>query len=153
MNRDGIAAQLVGAGLVPAALGTAITSIQVDPVPLAPGLARRFVASHLDHVSVPQRDAAVLLISELVTAIILNASTTMEVGVGKVESDVVLAVRDRSLPTADPPPGLHGRGKALVMALADDHGTLKDERFNTVWVVLREHGRAVGALDQSRGLA
>lgn len=153
MGRDSLVAQLTAAGLVPSGGGGhAVAAMQLDPVPLAPGLARQFVGEHLAGVPVSQRDAALLLTSELVTRVILHARTSLEVGVGRCAGDVVLAVSDHD-PESDAgaPKQLRGRTKALVTALADDHGTLGGSTSRTVWLVLREHGRATsaGALEAS----
>jgi hypothetical protein len=147
--RNGLAAQLAAVGVIPTA-SSAISAMQLDPVPLAPGLARRFVGSHLEGVSMPQRDAALLLASELVTSVVLHARTSLEIAVGTRDGDVVLAVRDHD-PGADDAVALRGRTKALVIALADEHGTMSEQRCQTVWLVLREHGRAAtaGALEAS----
>jgi hypothetical protein len=126
--------------------------MQLDPVPLAPGLARRFVNTQLRGVSALQRDAALLLTSELVTSVVLRSRTTLEIGVGRFAGDVVLAVSDHDPATTSAgQTTLRGRAKALVTALADEHGTLADQRCNTIWLVLREHGRATsaGALEAS----
>ena len=40
---------------------------------------------------------------------------------------------------------LDARSKALVNALADEHGTLAEPRCRTIWVLLRAHGRATSA--------
>jgi hypothetical protein len=146
VGRNTLAAQLTAAGLIPSGGGQALAAMQLDPVPLAPGLARRFVDSHLDGLPVSQRDAALLLTSELVTGVILHARTSLEVGVGRLAGDVVLAVSDHDPQSADKIVNpLRGRTKALVTALADEHGTLAGVRSNTVWLVLRAHGRATGA--------
>ena len=146
MGRDTLAAQLTAAGLIPSDCGQALAAMQLDAVPLAPGLARRFVDSHLDGVPVSQRDAALLLTSELVTRVILHARTSLEVGVGRLAGDVVLAVSDHDPQSEDnAAKPLRGRTKALVTALADEHGTLAAPRSSTVWLVLREHGRATSA--------
>jgi hypothetical protein len=129
--------------------------MQLDAVPLAPGLARRFVDEQLDGIPVTQRDAALLLTSELVTQVILHARTSLEVGVGRRAGDVVLAVADNDPETHETSPQrLRGRTKALVTALADEHGTLANPRSSTVWLVLRERGRATsaGALEATSGL-
>jgi hypothetical protein len=122
--------------------------MQLDPVAPAPGLARRFVEAQLVAATVAQREAAVLLTSELVTNVVLNARTSLEVGVGCVAGSVLLAVADRDTSAEIDPSGigrLRGRGKVLISALADEHGTLRNARGNTVWLVLHEHGRATGA--------
>jgi hypothetical protein len=116
--------------------------MQLDPVPLAPGLARRFVTAHLEGASASQRDAALLLMSELVTSVVLHARMSLELGVVTRDSDIVLAVSDHDPPNDD---ALRGRTKALVAALADEHGTLSEPRCRTVWVLLRDHGRATSA--------
>jgi hypothetical protein len=70
----------------------------------------------------------------------------LEIAVATVENDVVVAVSDHDPSpdeAADKP--LRGRSKALVVALADDYGTLSDVRSRTVWVLLREHGKANSA--------
>ena len=150
VKAGGIAAQLVGAGLIPNGSAGAIASMKLDPVPPAPGLARKFIESELASTSVGQREAAVLLVSELVTNIVLNARTSLEIAVGSVAGSVLLAVADRE-PAADVDlvGRLRGRGKVLVNALADEHGTLRTARGSTIWVVLHRHGRAAeaGALE------
>ena len=148
MGGDSLAAQMTAAGLLPSGCSLSVT--QLDPVPLAPGLARRFVDSNLGGASMMQREAALLLTSELVTTVLLHARTSLELGVFLQDGNVVLAVRDH-----DPAEGesatkaLRGRSKDLVVALADDHGTLAEPRRRTVWVLLRPHGRATtaGTLD------
>ena len=145
MARDTLATQLVAAGLIPSGPSAGISAMQLDPVPLAPGLARRFVDEHLPDASATQREAALLLTSELVTNILLHARTSLDVGVGTFDGAVVLAVCDHDPPDAEPSSGLRGRTKALVNALADDHGTVAEPRCRTVWVVLRKQGRANSA--------
>lgn len=152
MKPSSIPLQLVGAGLIPSGSANSIAAMQLDPVPPAPGLARKFVASHLVSVPVAQREAALLLTSEIVTSAVLDSGTSLEIGVGRIGGSVLLAVADRD-PDVDVDPSsigrLRGRGKILVTALADDHGTLRSSRGSTVWIVLHEHGRAsaAGALD------
>ena len=122
--------------------------MHLDPVPPAPGVARKFVENQLAQATVAQRDAAVLLTSELVTNVVLNSRTSLEVGVGCVAGSVLLAIADRDSAAQTDPSGigrLHGRGKVLVSSLADDHGTLRNARGNTVWLIFHEHGRATGA--------
>ncbi|MDX6287437.1 MAG: hypothetical protein QOG53_2922 [Frankiales bacterium] len=148
MRPGGIPAQLVGAGLIPNGSAGAIASMYLDPVAPAPGVARKFVEAQLSNATVAQREAAVLLTSELVTNVVLNARTSLEVGVGCVAGSVLLAVADRDSSAETDPSGigrLRGRGKVLVSSLADEHGTLRNARGNTVWLVLHEHGRATGA--------
>jgi hypothetical protein len=146
MGRDSLSAQLAAAGVLPTGGSATLAVMQLDPVPLAPGLARRFVQANLSHVSSSQRDAALLLTSELVTGVVLHARTSLEIGVGTVEGDVVLAVTDHDL--AEPGaavPSLRGRSKALVAALADEHGAVSEHRCRMFWAVLRVHGRASSA--------
>jgi hypothetical protein len=122
--------------------------MQLDPVPPAPGLARRFVEAQLATATVAQREAAVLLASEIVTNAVLNTRTSVEIGVGRVAGTVLLAVADRDASgdvDLNNVGRLRGRGKILVTALADDHGTMRNPRGNTVWIVLHEHGRATAA--------
>ncbi len=146
MTREAMAVQLSAAGLLPPGAGSSVSVTQLDPVPLAAGLARQFVAANLARSSSTQREAALLLASELVTNVLLHARTSLEVGVCSRAGDVVLAVTDH-----DPGEGsagarkLRGRSKDLVEALADDHGSLNEPRCQTVWVLLREHGRAMSA--------
>jgi hypothetical protein len=142
VGRDTLAGQLMSAGLLQSGQTSGLAAMQLDPVPLAPGLARRFVNSQLEHVSVSQRDAALLLMSELVTGVILHARNSLELGVLTRDSDVVLAVSDHDPPSGDT---LRGRTKTIVSALADEHGTLNEPGCRTVWVVLRAHGRATSA--------
>jgi hypothetical protein len=92
VGRDTLATQLVAAGLIPSGPSAGIAAMQLDPVPLAPGLARRFVDANLTEASASQREAALLLTSELVTSILLHARTSLDVGVGTVDGAVVLAV-------------------------------------------------------------
>ena len=144
----GIPAQLVGAGVIPNGSASAIASMRLDPVPPAPGLARKFVEAQLALATVAQREAAVLLTSELVTNVVLNARTSLEIGVGCVAGSVLLAVADRDSSAETDPSGLgrlRGRGKTLVSTLVDEHGTLRNARGNTVWLVFHQHGRATGA--------
>jgi hypothetical protein len=131
--------------------------MQLDPVPPAPGVARKFVEGQLTTASAAQREAAVLLTSEIVTNAVLNARASLEIGVGCVAGSVLLAVADRDR-GADVGAGagvgvgeLRGRGKVLVTALADDHGSFRNQLGSTVWIVLHEHGRATsaGALETS----
>ncbi|MFL6241110.1 MAG: ATP-binding protein [Actinomycetes bacterium] len=146
MGRDSLALQLSAAGVLPSGTPTSVVAMPLDPVPLAPGLARRFVNENLSRASAAQREAALLITSELVTSVLLHARTSLEVAVCNVAKDVILAVIDHDPgDEREAAKGLRGRGKALVTALADDYGTVGQGRCRTVWVVLREHGRATCA--------
>ena len=145
MARDSLSSQLVAAGLITSGSASGLAAMQLDPVPLAPGLARRFVDSNLARASASQREAALLLASELVTSIVLHARTSLEVGVGTVDDAVVLAVTDHDPEAETSGTPLRGRSKALVSALADDHGTVSEPHCRTIWVLLRKQGRANSA--------
>jgi len=157
MRPVGVSAQLVSAGLIPNASSGTISCMRLDAVPPAPGLARKFVEAQLAAATVAQREAAVLLASELVTNAVLGARSSLEVGVGVVEGRVIVAVNDpkRRAPDEGTIEGRSARstGRVLISALADQHGAVQHECGRTVWAVLNEHGRAAcaGAVSESAG--
>jgi hypothetical protein len=134
-----------------------MTCMKLDAVPPAPGLARKFVESQLMAATVAQREAAILLTSELVTNAVLGSRNSLEVGVATVQGRVVVAVHDpnrlRGHPASVERRTSRNAGVMMMAALADEHGTVHHDMGRTVWAVLHEHGRAAAAGAVEEGLA
>lgn len=98
--------------------------VRLVPRPEVVGAARRFVLERLTEWSLTELAApALLLTSELVTNAVLHACSVLDLTVELAAGQLRVAVRDDepSLPMPATP-GLdteHGRGLALVAALAD----------------------------------
>lgn len=130
-------------------------TIRLDPVARSVGMARRFVQDVLEGKSREAWvDAAVLVVSELVTNAVIHARTPLEVRVLITGGSIVhVEVHDCS---ELPPRTKHyssrsgtGRGLLLVNALAADWGTRPTYDGKVVWAdIAAEPGAsASGALD------
>ena len=113
--------------------------VELEPKPLAAGLARRFVIDHAGDLAA--EGALALLTSELVTNGMLHAGTRLHVGIVTGADYVLVAVRDESDAGAllIPPPDLgrpSGRGLLLVDALASQWGVFRHDGGKTVWFTL-----------------
>ena len=112
--------------------------MQLTPEPDSARQARRFVGQTLAGWDGPEaRDAAVLLVDELVTNAIRHAQTpvdlALEVGddalhVEVFDADPALPVRRDAAPTQT-----SGRGLLLVAALADAWGVRAEPESKAVW--------------------
>lgn len=119
--------------------------LQLAPEPASAAKARAFVVEHCPydgHV----RDAAKLLVSELVTNVVLHARTPMTVGIASADGAVLVTVTDGDarLPPIPTEPGRpsevpaeSGRGLTLLRMLSADFGVTPDGDGKTVWTLLR----------------
>lgn len=102
-------------------------------------LARRFVAERLLGRCPPALvDDVTLVTSELATNAILHAASSFGVTLRNDDGQVILEIRDRSrrgpVPSDQTMLGTHGRGLAIVTALARDWGvTLDPAGGKAVW--------------------
>ena len=113
--------------------------LELEPKPLAAGVARRFVVNHAGDMAA--EGALALLTSELVTNGMLHAGTRLMVGIVTGADYVLVAVRDESNAGAllIPPPDVgrpSGRGLLLVDALASQWGVFRHDGGKTVWFTL-----------------
>lgn len=112
------------------------------PDPSAAAIARQIVhdacrAWRLDHV----RDAAELVITELVSNVVRHAGTEMEISLTASPGALRLAVRDGSplLPSSGVSRGSMaetGRGMLVIRALATEWGVALTGDGKVVWAVL-----------------
>jgi anti-sigma regulatory factor (Ser/Thr protein kinase) len=119
-----------------------------DPAARSVGAARSFVRTCIEDLDL-DHDAAVLLTSELVSNAVVHAHTPFEVSVTATPERVRVAVADddRSDVQVLTPPmdAEHGRGLALVAALASAWGTDLTSSGKTVWFeVTRTHNGRSG---------
>jgi len=120
--------------------------IVLAPDPSAAAIARQVVddacrAWQLDHV----RDAAQLVITELVSNVVRHAGTNMEISLTVEPGALCLAVRDGSpsLPSPSRPASTMaetGRGLAVIRALAVAWGATPSGDGKVVWAVLPTAG-------------
>ncbi len=119
--------------------------IVLAPDPSAAAIARQVVddacrAWRLDHV----RDAASLVITELVSNVVRHAGTEMEISLTASPGALRLAVRDGSPLLPSPPVGSplaeSGRGLAVIRALAVAWGATPSGDGKVVWAVLSTAG-------------
>jgi anti-sigma regulatory factor (Ser/Thr protein kinase) len=124
--------------------------LDLDPVPRAPGLARRFVLEHARDLPEETADSLMLLTSELVSNAVLHARTPIHLKVVVSERAVAVAVHDLDLvlPPQDPynPAREGGWGLELVAALADASATSSQVDGKTAWFRL-SRGDAPAVLD------
>jgi anti-sigma regulatory factor (Ser/Thr protein kinase) len=112
------------------------------PEPQSAGAARRALAAYCDQQRVPDRltDVGVLAMSELVTNVIIHASTPALVLAEYDGANLTLAVADGSTapPVALPPNLEHeqGRGVAIVEELGATWGIRRTYLGKVVWVNL-----------------
>jgi anti-sigma regulatory factor (Ser/Thr protein kinase) len=111
--------------------------LDLEPVPRAPGDARRFVRRHVPELPEETADSLLLLTSELVSNAVLHARTPIRLDVVVSEQAVTVAVHDLDLarPQQDPyPSGREGGwGLELVSVLADASATVSDADGKTAW--------------------
>ena len=133
--------------------GSASEHLDLTGSPTAARDARGFIRSELHGVtSLDKFDDVLLLTSELVTNVVLHASTDMHLGVAWDSAGVLVAVQDHS-----PAPAAHraptdssedleesGRGMAIIAALADDFGwrSLPEATGKVMWFVVAFTGGA-----------
>lgn len=102
---------------------------------------RRFVSLVLQSCPDETVDRAILLASELVSNAIVHGLSDGKLAVDLAEDQLRIAVTDRSprVPTAMPygPRHAHGRGLAIVDALADQWGVDLLDSGKIVWATLR----------------
>jgi anti-sigma regulatory factor (Ser/Thr protein kinase) len=123
--------------------------LRLPPDPTSAAKARAFVVEHC----VPDgtvRDAAKLLVSELVTNVVLHARTPMTVGVASTPEAVLVTVTDAD-DTVPPVAGAReaprdmsaegGRGLALLRLLSTECGVTSHETGKTVWTLVRATAR------------
>jgi anti-sigma regulatory factor (Ser/Thr protein kinase) len=122
--------------------GEQTACVEVDPVPVSVALARRFARRQLHDWKMDDDvlDAAVLCLSELVTNVVMHASSRSRIQLRQEPDRLVITVRDGGrgsqarASSLDPDPLLvHGRGLQLVEALSLDWGTDTDADGTTVW--------------------
>ncbi len=121
--------------------------VTVDPVPVSVALARRFARRQLQEWKVDDDvvDTAVLCLSELVTNVVMHATSVARVEVARRATRLTLTVRDSgrrranhgqdvvAAPLGPDPLVVHGRGLRIVDALAADWGSSTDASGTTVW--------------------
>lgn len=117
--------------------------LHLEPVPRAPGAARRFVREHAPDLPAETGDALLLLTSELVSNAVLHARTELEVGLVVAEHSVVVVVHDLDLASRLQEPYAEregGWGTNLVSALAQSWSSAPHaEGGKSVWFrLLRE---------------
>jgi hypothetical protein len=116
-------------------------SNKISATAVRPALARQLVRSALDGVPVEVVETASLLASELVTNALVHGSGTATVVLEVCTDRVRVEVQD-SDPTIDlspirvEPRSLHGRGLALVDALASAWGVESRGAGKAVWFQL-----------------
>jgi anti-sigma regulatory factor (Ser/Thr protein kinase) len=120
---------------------TGAGTLALDPVPSAPGAARRWLREQLDALGLAAHaDVALLLVSEAVTNAVLHARSSLEVRVEPRGRGVRVEVRDGSpaLPARRrlSARATTGRGVALLESLADHWGWERDGAGKTVWFEL-----------------
>jgi two-component sensor histidine kinase len=97
--------------------------LDLDPVPRAPGLARRFVEEHAPALPDETVDSLLLLTSELVSNAVLHARSAIDLNIVVTEQAVIVAVHDLDLVTSKQDPYASAReggwGLELVTALAE----------------------------------
>lgn len=111
--------------------------LHLEPVPRAPGAARRFVREHAPALPQDTVDTLLLLTSELVSNAVLHARTQIEVGLLVARDSVVVTVHDLDLasPLQEPYADREGGwGTNLVSALAESWSTAPHaDGGKTVW--------------------
>jgi anti-sigma regulatory factor (Ser/Thr protein kinase) len=124
--------------------GSQVAVREVAAHPAAVGKARRFLRSvlHAWGVDTDVTDTAVLCASELVTNAVIHARTDCSVRMLLEQDVLTTTVHDHgrrdpaSVEELDDQLQVHGRGLALVGALASRWGYELDARGTTVWFVL-----------------
>ena len=113
---------------------------ELPPESQSVGAARRLVRDHLaQHLSDERLDAALLVVSELASNAVSHAQTPFTVDVSLHDRvRIEVSDRDATLPEAGSASPLddHGRGLALVDALADRWGVEQRRGGKTVWCEL-----------------
>lgn len=122
-------------------MGPPTASLALPPHPTSAGQARRFLRARLDAIGRDDlADAATLLVSEIVTNVVLHASTWLEVHVRTTEDGVRVDVLDGSavVPVHREYAGFTstGHGLGLVEHLADDYGVDVTDSGKSVWFTL-----------------
>jgi len=111
-------------------------------VPADVAACRRFVSRVLRGCPDETVNRAVLLTSELVSNAIIHGTSSGELAVDRTEGRLRLAVTDRSqkVPTmmSHGPQDAHGRGLAIVDALADQWGVDLLDSGKIVWATLED---------------
>jgi len=119
------------------------STIQLDADPASPARARAFLVDQLSEWGcLHLLEVGALLTSELVTNVVLHASTPMVLAVSLTSTQVLRVevtdlAPDRPLRPRLPGTSTEGRGLALVAALASRWGVEPREGGKTVWVELR----------------
>lgn len=124
--------------------------LQLDPVPRAAALARRFVRSHAPGLPEETAESLELMTSELVTNAVLHARTPLQVEVLLASRSVVVGVHDLDLVTPLQNPYADregGWGLSLVDVLAQSWAVARHPGGGkTVWFrLLRGQAHAVAA--------
>ena len=117
------------------------TSLELAAVPLASSEARHATRSVLEEWHVPEGvvDAALLVVSELVTNAVRHAgeSSTIELELGQDDSHLRISLSDASTSSPSPRSASHvaegGRGMAILAALSDRWGIEPHGRGKRVW--------------------
>ncbi len=128
--------------------GEVITAwgLEIDPTPLAPGLARRALAPLAPHMSGQAVEDMNILVSELVTNAVLHAGAdlSIEIEAFLFPDEVAVSVADRG-PGFDPlaltgsrPGEPGGRGLELVVALSRALGIDSRDPFRVWFSMARE---------------
>jgi two-component sensor histidine kinase len=115
-----------------------IDRLELEPVPRAAGLARRFVSERAPDLPEETAHSLMLLTSELVSNAVMHARTTIELGIVVTEQSVVVAVHDLDLasPLQEPYAATRegGWGLELVAVLAEASAmTPHPEAGKTAW--------------------
>ena len=128
---------------IPQQVARETTHIHLQPVPTAPGEARRFVRSTATSLSADRLHDVLVLTSELVTNAVLHARTPFEVGITLTDDAILICVGDGTgtkpvMPTASDGQE-NGRGIMLIRSIADDWGVEPTEsrQGKAVWFLLR----------------
>ena len=109
-------------------------------VPASVAAARRFIEETLGDIPPEQRDATVLMVSELVANAVLHAGGELTVGIQRSGDRIHVEVSDKAGgdPVAENPDvnQTRGRGLFIVEQLSDEWGVERHTDGKTVWFLL-----------------
>lgn len=123
--------------------------LDLAPTPQAAGEARRFVAGLVAELGEGATAALTLLTSELVTNAVLHARTSVQVGVIRGASEILVAVGDKNSGAPEPQipsdSATQGRGLTLLSGLSHGWGVTAYDGGKTVWFVMQKTPPAGGS--------